>query len=310
MKYEKPAFSLDQKIYQLRQRGMVVSDVSKLEHLLNSVGYYRLSAYTMPFERGFLPDGSRDHYFKTPITVEMIVELYEFDRRLRLLVMDGLERIEVAVRTRWADSLALAHGPHAYLNSDAFHDPVLHAHNLSKLALEIEKSRETYVLHYKNKYGDPSLPPLWAITESFSLGQLSHWFKNTKDVKIKEQVTEFFGMPTIQAFEGILHALTPVRNTCAHHGRLWNKRFTLRLPHIRSIQDQLIRHSAGTTDDLLLHNYLVVIHALLDNTAIDPAWGERIRMLLEERTASDQARMGFFENWQARAPWCVQGKNS
>jgi len=263
----------------------------------------------MPFERGFLPDGSRDHYFKTPTTVEMILDLYEFDRRLRLLVMDGLERIEVAVRTRWADSLALAYGPHAYLNSEVFRDPVLHAHDLSKLAHEIEKSREMYVEHYRRKYDDPSLPPLWAITETLSFGQLSHWFKNTKSIKIKEQVTDFFSMPTIQAFEGILHSLTPVRNTCAHHGRLWNRRFTMRLPHIKSIQDQLIRHTEGSTNDLLMHNYLVVINALLVNSGIDLAWGKRIRTLLEERTSSEQAQMGFLENWKERAPWRMQGIN-
>ena len=111
----------------------------------------------------------------------------------------------------------------AYMESIHFRDVLKHAEDLVKVAQEIKKSKEAFVEHYYARYGEPGLPPIWAIVETFSLGQLSRWFQNTKESAMKRDIMRYFGMPTVEAFEGVLHALTPVRNLCAHHGRLWNR---------------------------------------------------------------------------------------
>lgn len=303
MKYQKPAIDLDEKIKTMKSRGFSISNDEALRHALLSTGYYRLSAYTLPFESGFLTDGSRNHLLKRPTVIEEILDLYEFDRKLRLHVMDAIERIEIALRSRWADLLALESTPHAYLDSTLFQDKIKYAQDLVKLHGNISKSTEIFVTYYREHYNDPPLPPIWAAVETTTLGQLSHWYKNTASTTVKREVMRFFGMPTIVAFEGVLHALTPVRNICAHHGRLWNRKFTLRLPGISSLHEQLISHSKNNTNDLLLFNYLIVINALMENANLDSSWILRLTDLLSSQPSWQLALMGFTDGWKSHYPW-------
>lgn len=223
MIYNKEAYSNQIHISRLKERGLLIPDQDTAISALNVIGYYRLSAYTLPFESGKLPDGTRDHRISRPIEFNHILGLYEFDHRLRRHVMSAIERIEVALRALWGNEIAIKCGPHAYMESIHFRDVLKHAEDLVKVAQEIKKSKEAFVEHYYARYGEPGLPPIWAIVETFSLGQLSRWFQNTKESAMKRDIMRYFGMPTVEAFEGVLHALTPVRNLCAHHGRLWNR---------------------------------------------------------------------------------------
>jgi len=117
MRFEKPALSLEAQVAQWQARGLVIGDPAKAQQSLANIGYYRLSAYGVPFEAP-VPDGSpRTHQFLPGTTFEQVLGLYVFDRKLRLLVMEALERVEVAVRTRWAHALAMRYGAHAYLDS-------------------------------------------------------------------------------------------------------------------------------------------------------------------------------------------------
>lgn len=287
----------------MRNRGLIVANDEMLRHAVLSIGYYRLSAYTLPFESGFLANGSRNHQLKRPTSIEEILDLYEFDRKLRLHVIDAIERIEIALRSRWADLLALESTPHAYLDSTLFRDKIEYAKDLVKLHGDITKSTETFVEHYRKRYNDPPMPPIWAAVETTTLGQLSRWYKNTANTTVKREVMRFFDMPTIEAFEGVLHALTPVRNICAHHGRLWNRKFTLRLPGIHSLQEQLIPHLQSNTDDLLLFNYLIVMNALMKNANLDNGWLFRLTTLLRNQPPWQLALMGFKEGWETCSPW-------
>lgn len=58
----------------------------------------------------FLPDTSWDD----------IYNLYKFDRKLRLLVFDAIERIEVSLRTQIIYQLAHKYGSHWQDNEDIF----------------------------------------------------------------------------------------------------------------------------------------------------------------------------------------------
>jgi abortive infection bacteriophage resistance protein len=58
--------------------------------------------------------------FHQGTTFEDILNLYTFDRELRLLVLDAIERIEISIRAKWAYHLTQRHGAHAHLNADLF----------------------------------------------------------------------------------------------------------------------------------------------------------------------------------------------
>lgn len=124
----KPALTTSQHIALLRQRGMVV-DSAQAEQWLNSVGYYRLSAYWYPARQvDPSPTGRRLDQFVPGTDFANVAELYEADRKLRTLVHDGMERIEVAVRTQVVEILCAQHpsNPAFYLSSDSFRTKFAH----------------------------------------------------------------------------------------------------------------------------------------------------------------------------------------
>ena len=95
VKYNKPPTTYEQQIELLERRGMQVTDKPRAQHYLSHINYYRLGAYWLPFEANH--DG---HSFRKGTSFEQVLDLYVFDRELRLLVMDGIERVEVSVRTQ------------------------------------------------------------------------------------------------------------------------------------------------------------------------------------------------------------------
>lgn len=304
MLYSKPPLSPSGQAKILQERGLACDDPARMEHYLAHVGYYRLSAYCIPFEQPNAdPQGSRSHQFKPGTTFDQILRLYLFDRKLRLLVMEAIERIEVAVRSRWAGAVALRHGSHAHMKSDNFKCPWQHTDDLARIVRELEKSKETFVVHYRKRYAEPFLPPIWAIVETMTLGTLSRWVANTRDNEAKKEITASLGLPNVEVLESVLHTLTPVRNVCAHHGRLWNRRFALSLPQIKRIADRLVPPNAPRNQAHHIYNYLVVIEFLLRSISPTSSWTARLVELLNPLSPAEHQAMGFPGDWKQRQPW-------
>lgn len=122
-------------------------DREQAKHYLQNLNYYRLSGYWLPFEARRSP-----HVFTLGTNFEQVIDLYVFDRELRLLIMDAVERVEVSVRTQWAYHLAQKYGPHAHLNSSLFGNQHQYLNALGTLTSEIGRSRETFIKHLVDTY--------------------------------------------------------------------------------------------------------------------------------------------------------------
>ena len=97
MKFTKPALSIPDLVQRWRDRGLQIADAAEGAHYLQFIGYYRLSAYALPLQDKLgSASGVIDKPFKAGTTFENILNLYRFDRELRLLFMDAIERIEGA----------------------------------------------------------------------------------------------------------------------------------------------------------------------------------------------------------------------
>ena len=177
MKFAKPAISIGDQLALLRRRGMVIDDEATARHYLNHISYYRLRAYWLPFE---MPSENGDHVFRAGTTFEDVLALYVFDRQLRLLVMDAIERVEVSLRAQWAHHMAMTYGPHGYLDSGIYRKADYHETALESLSTEIRRSSDTFIKHYYREYTEPRLPPVWMAAEIISFGQLAKWIKNLK----------------------------------------------------------------------------------------------------------------------------------
>jgi abortive infection bacteriophage resistance protein len=103
-----------QQVEIFQSRGLIIPNEDKAINMLKRVNYYRLSAYALTLKKS-------DKFFDG-VTIDNVYALYEFDRRLRALIMGALENIEVAFRTHIAYLLAHKYGPIGYLNADNFNN--------------------------------------------------------------------------------------------------------------------------------------------------------------------------------------------
>jgi abortive infection bacteriophage resistance protein len=98
--YNKSPLTFLDQIALLKIRGMHFDNESKALLYLQEISYYRLSAYFLPYQ-------TEKDTFEKQITFEQVLKTYTFDRELRLLVFDCIERIEVAIRTQFIYQMAI-----------------------------------------------------------------------------------------------------------------------------------------------------------------------------------------------------------
>ena len=87
--FQKPYTSAHDLVSLLQSRGLTVTDTAKAESYLEYIGYYRLSAYMYPLLQ--LP--KNQHRYKPNTTFSQVMMLYRFDKKLRLLIFNEIEKI-------------------------------------------------------------------------------------------------------------------------------------------------------------------------------------------------------------------------
>jgi abortive infection bacteriophage resistance protein len=97
-------------------RGLQVPDSLRAQSYLSHISYYRLSAYCLLFQT------TKDKFNKNT-TFDDVLSLYLFDRELRLLILDAIERIEIGLRTQIIYQLALKYGSHWHDDANLFIAP-------------------------------------------------------------------------------------------------------------------------------------------------------------------------------------------
>lgn len=296
--YNKPAVSFADQLELLKSRGLVVGDDPIALSQLSSISYYRLSAYWYPYrERN--EHGSVGDNFIEGTSFEDVINLYEFDRHLRLLVIDALERIEVYIRTLISYQLTHAYGAFGHNDPTNYHPNFKHAKWLASLSREAERSSDAFIAHYKNKYsGFPELP-LWMITEVMSLGSLSFAYKGLKHTD-KKAISNQLGLHH-KSLADWLHKLTYIRNVCAHHSRLWNRELSLRPSRPRGTA----WNTPITPRNDRVFYVLLMLRYLLKTTSNGLDWCKRCNELLEPIARVEKWRnaMGMPENWEEHPLW-------
>ncbi len=299
MRFAKPPTTYDEQLGLLISRGMRVDTPDRARHYLAHLNYYRLAAYWLPFE-----EDHASHRFRPGTTFDMVLEHYIFDRELRLVVMDAIERFEVSLRTKWAYHLAHTHGPHAHLDASHFSPDRgrqwQHGEAIASLRETVRLSAEVFIRHLRNTYDEP-LPPLWAACEIMTLGQLSKWYANLIHSGDRNAIARQYDLDE-RNLVSFLHHLTLIRNHCAHHARLWNREFTFAwtLPTRRPAE---LCSSLNRADGKRLYNALAMLAHLMDIINPGHHWKQRLGALLLRHPGVRPAAMGFPEGWQELPLW-------
>lgn len=296
--YNKPPLTLTDQVQRLKSRNLTVTDENRAEFYLGRLNYYRFAAYCLPFEA--------DHErFRDGAKFDDVLELYIFDRELRLLLLDALERLEVSLRTQLAYHLSHNHSTaHPHLKAELFADPIVYDRSLNRLARDVRRSKEEFIQHLTRRYDD-LMPPIWAVVELMTLGQLSKWFSNIRQRKDRQAISRIYGLDE-KVMTSFCEHLSLVRNHAAHHARLWNRRLTktFSLP-LRANNDLL--HSLYPLPDndrqgRKLYNTFVLLNDLMNTICDDNHWQPRLKKLINQHQI-DVRSMGFPDDWQQRPLW-------
>lgn len=285
LKYEKPPKTIEEQISILRERGLVIQDEEMVKYYLTNISYYHLSIYFKFFQE--------KNKFHKNTQFEDILKLYIFDNKLRFLLLELLERIEKSFKCRMIYTVSVEeNNSHFYLDEEIFINQNTYQNAMTIIKDEVRKSKEISILHYKNKYNEPELPPIWAIVEILSFGQcvkICKWFKRVYKNKIARTLDE-----DEKFIMSWMHCLSNLRNNCAHHSRLWNRNFIFMPRKHNKYKKYLHRESHRS-----LFNYLVILQIMLSKINPSSSWLERLKGYIEEYNIEIQ-HMGFPNDWEER----------
>ncbi|MBF0630285.1 MAG: Abi family protein [Magnetococcales bacterium] len=318
--HRKPYLTFQQQLELLKARGLEVTDDAAARSYLRRIGYYRISAYWYPFRKTSQKSvngetiAQREDDFHPGSRFQHALDLYVFDKRLRLLVLDAIERIEVAIRVDVADCLG-AKDPFAYTNPEWLHGDFTKKVNrvtkktrhqvwLEKYDRVRERSKEDFVRHFEVKYGLPL--PIRVSVELWEFGMLSTFYQGMTIVE-KTAIAMKYGISDWEVMSSWLRLLNYVRNVAAHHSRLWNKNLAdqPKLPKLGAIAefDPLVGKP-----HIISRVYVVLCILIHFMRRICPnsTWLHRLRALLlgfpdvPRLTIGD---MGFPTDWETHSFW-------
>lgn len=296
MKFTKPALSFEQQADQLLRRGLQ-GDRARLIEILSCVSYYRLSAYWHPFKRS-------DDTFTPGTTLELIWRRYTFDRQLRLLVMDAIERVEIAVlRTLMVEHHARKYGPFGYREAKNFRPEfagAVHQRMVDEIDKATGRSSEIFVKHFRRKYSSEPGLPLWIATEVASFGTMFTFYRHLHFLEQKSLAGRL-GLAA-NVLESWLSCLNYIRNVCAHHSRLWNRELAIR-PWIPDRRHAPEWHVPATPDNRRAFAVLTMLRWLLLQIAPHSRWADRLRELLRNYADIPLHLAGFSLGWETSPIW-------
>lgn len=268
--------------------GLVIGDPVKAKEILETVNYYRLSAYGID-----LLDKKTDHY-RDGTSLEQIYSLYQFDSRLRNTISPVIEFVEVKLRSYIVYHLAIKYGTECYRDRSFFHPWVsgvtgkdMFDYFNEHVDEEIKKqSKKPMVVHHVQKYGGHF--PIWVVVELLSLGTLSTLYSLMKREDQKAIAQKFnTGYAYVKSW---FAALVEIRNICAHYGRLYN----MPLDSLAKLspKESQYANSRLFTDCLAL-KYIMKGESIWNTFILN------LRAIIDECPNVNLKCIGFPENWES-----------
>lgn len=171
---------------------------------------------------------------------------------------------------------------------------------LENVKKEVSRSNEVFIKEHAEKYTSPTLPPVWKTLEVVSFGTLSKLFCLFKDNRLKKQVAKEFGLPQYTYLESWIRCITVLRNCCAHHARIWNRRFALK----PQLPERLpLLWITPTQKPIKLYHQLCALLYMEQTITPSTNLKNSIIKLLAEHPTMDLHAMGFPNGWENEPLW-------
>ncbi|MGP9504374.1 Abi family protein [Specibacter sp. AOP5-B1-6] len=292
---------------------------------LRNVGYYRLAAYWYPFREidHVDADGTvvRSDLLKPGTTFDDAHALWTFDQQLRLILLEALEQIEVALRVRTAHCIG-AQDPFAHLNASHLDTArclatvqtpqgsmTAHQWWVARYEEKLASTHDDILRLYRSRW--ELKPPVWVAVELLDFGMLSTFFRQFLTKAQQSEISRTFGISQGSFLVNWIKVLNHVRNMCAHHARVWNQPVTFRLQRIPTGMSPLLDplNRLTGTPKTRIYSVLYLCAFLLDSLGDNSDWTNKAQALLASfpnvpgPTIND---IGAPESWHTHAIWDTQ----
>jgi abortive infection bacteriophage resistance protein len=245
---------INKKIRLLEDKGLIINDLNKIEIFLNNINYYQLREYFYFFEEN-------NKNFKKNVNFEDVLNIYFFDRELRLLFLDLIERIEKSFKAQVFNYLFFKYGENYFIEN----------------------------IYKENQFSDIKINKtlIYNLVDFITFGEVLEIFKNLKKID-KINISKFYNIDYI-FLHSYLNNLREVRNICAHFSRLWNRKITKILRKSDFIE--------GLTYNKYIFDSILLSNIFLKNINPEYEWTYKIINLIKKYDINVN-KMGFPYNWK------------
>ena len=162
--------------------------------------------------------------------------------------------------------------------------------------------KEAFVQQFKRDYGDKhKFPPYWMMVEILDLGTTNKLFHAAPN-EIKGGIAKTLGIQRV-VLESWFDTINSVRNTCCHHGRLWNRAIGQK----PKLPERDERWDAVRPYNNRMFCVFTILNYSLQTIAPHSRWADRLDDLFERYPELDVAKMGFPADWKDCALWANLG---
>ncbi|GAB4040182.1 Abi family protein [Spirosoma gilvum] len=245
------------------------------------------------------------HKFKPNSRFSDVIALYNFDRKLRVLLFDIIEKIEISLRTKLIYHLSNDEDPWWFQNTSLFQDTRELVKFLFILDEEIERSKDIFIKEHKKRHKDDlRYPPAWKTLELTSFGSLSRLYGNLKNnIKAKDTIAKELGTVNHTYLPSWLQSIAQIRNFCAHHSRLWNRNLPGKPKLLPNPPYQWVNDVPKENEFHMLYVHLCCMKYLLNIIDPENKFKERLISLLSEYPNVDPKALGLKPDWENEPLW-------
>ena len=283
LKEQQEPLSVEKQIENLKELGLAINDEKSTAEFLNDVSYFRL---IKAFSLGLKP---KNGSYREGVNFDHIVRLYKFNSKFRQILFPIVERVEINLRCRIANYFSEKYGVLGYKDKNNFVNPDYYDEFTDDIEREINHNRRSpFVRNFQKNYVDGEIP-FYALVELFSFGMLSKFYKNMQSSD-KKAIAQIYGIGYTY-LESWLESIAFVRNICAHYGRFYKAKLTIKPTLYKQYNKDGIDNQSAFAALLCLK------HIISD----DEAWAEYLdglEKLINKYPEVDVADFGFTSNWK------------
>lgn len=303
---EKVFKTVHEQIKLLKSRQLKIENInSALKILENNNYYYLINGY----KNLFIDFSSNTEKYIDGTTIEEIYDLYEFDRKIRIIFLEYILLIERKIDTYIAYEFSKEHGYKDYLIPDNFDYNKKNKKIVDKLLKDINleishqyKNSNKMIKHYIDTY---NYIPLWVLIRILSFGKVSKFYSIMKQ-KEKNKISKKFNIKS-EILKIYLTNLGEIRNICAHDEKLYDVSLRFKISSnnyhsILKIEKLKGNYKSGVQD---LFSVVLILKVMLDKEQFNQFYKSIIKNIQELKKKINNIefikvsdKMGFPENYK------------